>query len=117
MVEFLSDAWFERLEHALATVEPPPAAASVVVEYRVEGCVFQLCFDPLGVSVQRGAAHRPAVVFAQSGKTARALVSGQLPAPAAILAGSICVSGNPALLLPWRAAVSAISGTAATRAD
>ena len=116
MVQFLSDNWFEQLQGALSQVTPPPQATAIQVEYQVDGDTYHVRLSHTGVTVHRGSAASPTVVFAQNGLIASDIIAGRLLAPAAVLAGNIRVSGDPSLLLNWQAAVATISAALANLA-
>ncbi|MDQ6613586.1 MAG: SCP2 sterol-binding domain-containing protein [Actinomycetota bacterium] len=104
MANYLSDEWFEQLG---ATTVPADAALTgedLILQHVVTGApqgevTYHVRISGGAVAIVRGPASQPDVTFAEDYATAAAVASGELRAPAALLAGRIRVGGNMATLI------------------
>jgi len=106
---YLSDEWFEQLSQHLVLgpapsgVEAPP---TLVLQHLVTGCPvpggeidYHVRVADHGIAIVRGRATDPDITFSEDYTAAAAIASGELSAPAALLAGRIRIGGDMAALI------------------
>lgn len=123
MADYLSDAWFDDLNRALAAAAPATvpgdgaalALQQVVVETPQGEVAYWLRLDDATATAGRGRLADPDVTITENYDTAVAVIRGELSTEAAFLAGRVRVGGDlralsihQSRLQPWAAVVAAV---------
>lgn len=116
MARFLSDPWLDELNAAARRREPrqgETAEASLVLQQVVTGGPdgerrYWVHLERGRVAFGSGEADAPDATFTQDYETAAALNRGELSAEDAFLAGRVRVSGDLAVLLSHRSALTTL---------
>ena len=116
MPRYLSPAWFEAAQRAIDASASLPATAvgvDIVVQHVVTGAadgdvIYHVRVAGGGVSVHRGEAPDPTVVFNEDYDTAAAISRGELSAQSAFITGRIRVRGDLPRLVEQSSAFSDI---------
>jgi SCP-2 sterol transfer family len=111
VARFLSDEWFDQagaLGTEAASLLPE---ATVVLQHTVSGSpagdvCYHLRLAEHAAEIVRGPSSHPDVTFAEDYATAAAVASGEVSAPAALLAGRIRVGGDMAALVAHQSIIS-----------
>ncbi len=104
MASYLSDQWFDEVGARDASPVTAATEGDLVLQHLVSGgpqgtVSYHVRVGEGGAAIVRGQAASPDVTFAEDYATAAAIASGELSAPAALLAGRIRVGGDLAALI------------------
>ena len=107
MARYLSDEWFRQLGASVPDDQldqQSPDHRDIVLQHVVTGTpegevCYHLRVTAGSATVVRGPANAPDVTFSEDYATAAAVASGELSAPAALMAGRIRVRGDLATLM------------------
>jgi hypothetical protein len=107
VASYLSDEWFRQLGATAAPAPGPSSEEGLVLQHLVTGAPdgdveYHVRVRDRVVTIGRGPAPAPDVTFAEDYGTAAAIASGELSAPAALLAGRIRVGGDLAALIAYQ---------------